>query len=337
MKLSVHPYFLEFIRPFALAHGTRKGTDLVFVKIEDQGIVGYGEASLPPYRNETMKSVTGWIEKQKEKVFELVQTDILKHITEIPFSKENPAASNAIQTALLNFELKRQNKKLYDLFKPENHSPQLTLTITKNDFDFLDEKFQLAENFSCLKIKLTGGDDDLEFVKALRFKTEMPFCIDINQGYLKKENAIRLIEELETLNCILIEQPLKDNDHDGHYWLKQRTKLPIIADESICFLEDLEQFNEAYSGVNVKLMKCGGLFQAQKMLDFAEEKKMMKLIGCMSESSLGVSMATTLVSQCQMADLDAPYLNKNDPFEGFWIRDGRIEVEEINLRKSVVL
>lgn len=343
MRLSVHPYFLEFIRPFALAHGTRKGTDLVFVKIEMDGIISYGEASLPPYRNENVKSVTNWVEKQQEKVFELLQSDPdnyrdLKHSSEIPFSQENPAASNAIQTALLNFELKKKNKKLTDLFPQKNHSPQLTLTITKNDFQYLEEKLQLAKNFSCLKIKLTGSDDDWEFVKALRLKTEMPFCIDINQGYSKKENAIHLIEKLEPLNCILIEQPLKDKDHEGHYWLKQRTKLPIIADESICFYEDLVQFNEAYSGVNVKLMKCGGLFQAQKMLDYAEEKKMMKLIGCMSESSLGVSTAAVLTSQCRMADLDAPYLNKNDPFEGFRIVNEKIEIiGEINLKKEIKL
>ncbi len=337
MKLSVHPYFLEFIHPFALAHGTRIGTQLAFVKIEQEEIVAYGEASLPPYRKETFDSVKKWVESQHENIEQILTINPFENQENIPFSSKNPSASAALQSALLNWYAASKGKKLSDFFAPTTSIPELTLTITKNDYPFLSEKLKLFKNFSHFKIKLTGAADDLDFVKAIRKKTNLPFCIDINQGYSKKEEAIRLISNLEKQQCILIEQPLKDTNHEGHYWLKQRTHLPIIADESICLLEDLVQFHEAYSGVNIKLMKCGGLFQAQKMLQFTPPNNtdFMKLIGCMSESSLGVATAAVLASQCKMADLDSPYLNKNDPFEGFQIINGKIEMEDkISLTKS---
>jgi L-alanine-DL-glutamate epimerase-like enolase superfamily enzyme len=326
VKLSVHPYFLEFIHPFALAHGTRSGTQLAFVKLEHNGMVAYGEASLPPYRKETLESVTEWVKKQQEQVLESLSLNPFEHVNQILFSAEHPSAAAALQSAILNWYVQANQTRLTDYFEQTNNTPKLTLTITKNDFPFIEEKLRLTEHFSHFKIKLTGANDDLEFVQSLRAKTSLPFCIDINQGYQNREDAIRLITDLEKQHCILIEQPLKDTDHEGHYWLKQRTKLPIVADESICQYNDLVQNHEAYSGVNVKLMKCGGLLQAQQMLHFkpANEPNFIKLIGCMSESSLGVSMAAVLASQCQMADLDAPYLNKNNPFKGFSIVNGKI-------------
>lgn len=334
----MHPYFLEFIHPFALAHGTRTGTQLAFVKIEFEGIVTYGEASLPPYRKETFESVEKWIKLQFNQVFELLSNNEIPTIETTPLSKENTAASAALQSAVLSWFATSQKKQLADFFEQKNSTPELTLTITKNDIPFLAEKLKLSPRFTHFKLKLTGNDDDLDFVKIVRNKTDKPFCIDVNQGFQDKEKAIQLITSLEKLNCVLIEQPLKDNDHEGHYWLKQRTSLPIIADESIQQYEDLVQYHEAYSGANIKLMKCGGLFQAQKMLHFCDElnkeKPFMKLIGCMSESSLGVSVASVLASQSNMADLDSPYLNNNDPFKGFEITNGNIVLNELVCLKT---
>ena len=338
MNLSVHPYFLEFIHPFELAHGTRTGTQLAYVKIEHNKQIAYGEASLPPYRKETVNSVKKWVEKQHENVLELLTKNPFENQEYIPFSRENPAASAALQTAILNWYVLSKDKKLTDFFETNLSKPSLTLTITKNDFPFISEKMKLAKHFTHFKLKLTGTSDDLDFTKAIRNKTETPFCIDINQGYKNKEDAIQLISILEKLHCVLIEQPLGNIDHDGHYWLKQRSQLPIIADESICLLEDLVKYHEAYSGVNIKMMKCGGLFQAQKMLQFnpnVGDDKFMKLIGCMSESSLGVSVAANLSPQADMVDLDSPYLNKNDPFQGFQILNGKIELKDkIRLREN---
>ena len=329
MKISVHPYFLEFIRPFALAHGSRSGTQLAYVKIEFEGHTAFGEASLPPYLKETFDSVQKWVLSQSKNVLALLSENPFENPEKIPFSPENPAASAALEAAILNCYLQSKGRKLSDYFEQKDAIPHLSLTITKNDTAFLNEKLRLEKNFSHFKLKLTGSHDDIDFVKMMRGKTKLPFCIDINQGFQEKEAAIKVISILEKLNCILIEQALNKTDHEGHYWLKQRTSLPIIADESIGLYEDLLQYHEAYSGVNIKLMKCGGLFQAQKMIHFnpSGEEKFITFIGCMSESTLGVSTAAVLASQCDMADLDAPYLNVNDPFEGFNILNKKIVVD----------
>ncbi len=331
MKLSIHPYFLEFIRPFALAHGTRSGTQLAYIRIEHQGITAYGEASLPPYLPETFESVKSWIENQSQFLTDLLNSNPFEHPERIPFSIENPAASAALQSALLNWKARYDDRQLGSYFKNGNTIPGLTLTITKNDFVILPEKLALAKHFTHLKLKLTGASDDIDFVKAIRKKTDVPFCIDVNQGFRKKEDAIKLISSLENQYCILVEQPLSAQDHDGHYWLKQRVPTPIIADESIRLYDDLVQFHEAYSGVNIKLMKCGGLFQAQKMIDFqSNDTDFMKLLGCMTESTLGVATSAVLAPQFAMTDLDAPYLIKNDPFRGFGIVNGKIQIDAIS-------
>jgi L-alanine-DL-glutamate epimerase-like enolase superfamily enzyme len=319
-----------------LAHGTRTGTQLAFIKIEHEGIVAYGEASLPPYLPETFESVKTWVEKQRESVTHLLNSNPFENQADIPFSKENTAASAALQSAILNWFVTANDQNLTDYFTQTETQPDLAITVTKDDFDFIEEKLVLAKNFTHLKLKLTGHDDDLEFVKAILKKTDLPFCVDANQGFHKKENAIKVISQLELLNCVLVEQPLNAQDHEGHYWLKQRVKTPIIADESIRVFEDLVQYHEAYSGVNIKLMKCGGLFQAQKLLGYkANGEPYIKLIGCMTESSLGVSTSAVLASQSVMADLDAPYLIKNDPFQGFQIKEGEIKsTDKISLKAA---
>jgi len=334
VKLSIHPYFLEFIRPFKLAHGTRSGTQLAFIKIEFQGIIAFGEASIPPYYKETFNSINNWVQDQEQNLAKILLSNPIDNPESIPYSSDNPAASAALQTAILNWHACAKKKSLIDFFPQNNTKTDLALTITKNDVDFLDEKLLLETNFTHLKLKLTGNSDDLEFVKLIRRKSDLDFCIDINQGCQNKEAAIKLIAALENLQCKLIEQPLHKTDHDGHLWLKKRTKLPIIADESIGIYEELIQYHEAYSGVNIKLMKCGGLIQAQKMLQFnpqrsitSDDSEFMHLLGCMSESTLGISTSAVLASQCCLADLDAPYLNKNDPFIGFRIKNKKIELD----------
>ena len=338
----MHPYFLTFQRPFALAHGTREGTQLAFVKLESQGVVAYGEASLPPYLHETFESVKNWVNGQYEQVKEALMSDPFTDHTRIPHSAHNPAASAALQAAVLRWFAASEGFQLSEKFPGPGSKTSLSLTLTKGDHAVLDEKLELADRFTHIKLKLTGSEDDLDFVKSIRERTSMPFCIDVNQGFQGKEEALRTITALEVQNCVLIEQPLNAQDHEGHNWLKQRTPLPIIADESIRNLEELKQCHEAYSGVNIKLMKCGGLFQAVQMLDFIEEsdwnEEYLRLLGCMSESSLGVSTSALLAPRFEMADLDAPYISKNDPFEGFRIEEGKIHLDEkISLRRGIKL
>ncbi|NNC95862.1 MAG: hypothetical protein HKN92_09895 [Chitinophagales bacterium] len=329
MKISTLPFSLKFKRPFTLAHGVRTGTELAFVKIEQDGVVAYGEASLPPYREETLSSVEKWVDSKHDEVVEILNSSPFERRDEIPFSEEHTAASNALQTAMINWHVKHKGERLSDHFSPKDNDPYLSLTFTKDDIPILDEKLKLAQHFTHLKLKLTGDQDDFDFVEAVMKQSEQPICVDFNQAFRDREKAIASISELEKLSCTLIEQPLHEKDHEGHYWIKQRTAVPIIADESICTYADLKENHEAYSGVNIKLVKCGGIFQAEKLLGFDAGGNYMKLVGCMSESTLGVSTAALIAHQGQIADLDAPYLNSNDPFTGFEIKNKKIHLGEL--------
>ena len=139
MKLSSHSYFLEFIHPFVLAHGTRNGTNLVFVKIEHKGFIGYGEASLPPYRKETKKSVTNWIESQRGLIEKILEKNPFEIESEMPFSEDNPAASSALQGAILNWYSTSNNKKLADKLHQIVEGSELKLIESCGHFPSLEQ------------------------------------------------------------------------------------------------------------------------------------------------------------------------------------------------------
>ena len=189
-----------------------------------------------------------------------------------------------------------------------------------------------------MKLKLTGDEDDIDFVKAICEKSDKPFAVDFNQGVKTLEQAIIVCKELASLGCELIEQPLHKGDLQGHLELKNTIDVPIIADESIRDFDELKERVHFFDGVNLKLMKCGGVLECLKMLQYINNsisKECITLIGCMSESSLGVGVAASLASLFNYADLDGPYLIKNDPFDGFKISNGKILLNEIILNRFI--
>lgn len=334
MRFNFIPYYLKFKTPFQLAHGTRTGTQLVYVEFEYNGIKGYGEASLPPYLNETKESVTKWLKNNASNISEPITNNQLWD--SLPFDSKNTSAAAALEMSLINWRInKTQSSPKNYLASNYKGQYQTTFTISKSGLKSLNQKKIISQDFSSIKLKLTGKDDDLEFAKEMIKTIDRSFCVDINQGILDKEKALILILELEKIGCFLVEQPLKKTDYEGHLWLKNRVSIPIIADESIQNLEDLQSYAECFDGVNIKLMKCGGILRTQQMLDYIDNElnsEFIKLIGCMSESSLGVGMATTLLNRFDYADLDGPLLVQNDPFNGYSIQNAKINVP--NLRPN---
>jgi L-alanine-DL-glutamate epimerase-like enolase superfamily enzyme len=301
-----------------LAHGTRLGTQLVFVKLEHDGATGFGEASLPPYLPENKFTVSKWVLDQKEQVEKnLIIEDFADFADSMPFSKENPAASAALEMALINWYFEKYKKRFEDFFEVTGRKPALTITLTKSDVNHLPEMLDAAKKFTHLKLKFTGENDDLDFYQEVCKNSDLPICVDANQGYSTKKAALEMISKLDLSRTTLVEQPLHAQDLQGHLWLTQHSPLPIVADESIRTYGDLVENHPYFDGVNIKLMKCGGIRQANKMLSFIEKmgRGYTKILGCMSESTLAVSMARNLSSHFDLADLDAPILNSNDPFE----------------------
>ncbi|MBN4061599.1 MAG: dipeptide epimerase [Bacteroidetes bacterium] len=326
MKLHYFPYQLQFKHPFSTSHGTRAFTDVIFVELEHNGITGYGEAALPPYLEETPESVTTLLKKIDFSQFENpLETDkILDEVDAI--EKRNPAAKAAVDIALHDLAGKISSNSVAEIYGIEDSEmPDCTFTIGIGDAQSIKEKIKEAEPFNILKVKL-GSENDKKAIEIITSETDKPFCVDVNQGWKDWRFAIDTVHWLAEKGAFLVEQPLPKEMLNESARIMEESPIPIIADESCQRLQDIERIKGAFSGINVKLMKSTGISEAHKMIKLAKELEMKVLIGCMSESSCGVTAAAHLAPLCDWADLDGPYLIKNDPFDGMKIANGKVHV-----------
>lgn len=175
-----------------------------------------------------------------------------------------------------------------------------------------------------LKVKL-GAANDLLVLDAIKALDDRLLFLDANQGWDDLDQALAAYERAGAERVVGLEQPFAKNRWDLHKELRDRIPAPIFGDESIQGMSDLERAPEAFSGVNLKLMKCGGLDVAMEMADRARELGLKVMLGSMSESSLGCAAMATLQGQAEFVDLDGPWLIKNDPFQGMGMVQGRIQ------------
>ena len=328
MKLTYYPYTLQLKRRFTISINSRLTTPAVMVEIIHDGLVGYGEASLPPYLKEDQQSVIDFLEKvDLGKYSDPLQFDsILKDIDVI--EKENSAAKAAIDIAIHDLFGKMKKTPLYRLLNVEKREDLYSsYTIGISDEESLQRKIEESAKFKFLKIKL-GTNDDKQIIKSIRSLTDKPLLVDINQGWQNKHSALDIISYLNEQNVILVEQPfLKENLKDSE-WLSERSPLPIIADEAVQGLDDLEKIKNIYSGVNIKLMKAGGINKAYQMICEAKKLNLKVMIGCMTETSCAITAASHLSPLADWIDLDGAEFISNDLFTGMRIIDGKIVIPE---------
>ncbi|MGB3946880.1 MAG: dipeptide epimerase [Bacteroidia bacterium] len=326
MKLNYSPHTLYFKRPFKIAHGTRDSTAIVLTELEYEGLVGYGEACLPPYLIETQDSVMQFLNKASN-VLRLIKPpfnieNILNKIDAI--EKGNTAAKASIDIALHDLYGKLNNKPCWELLGCNNtFTPYTTYTIGIDEPAVIKQKVDEASPFKILKVKLNGNSDKT-VIETIRSITNKPIAVDVNQGWNNKEEALKMIEWLANKNVLFIEQAMPKNKLDDAFWLYERSPLPLFADESVQTFSDIDSIKNCYHGINIKLMKCGGMFEAKKMIDKARELNLKVLIGCMSETYCGVSAAAQLSPLVDYADLDGPLLIKNNLFSGITFIEGKI-------------
>jgi len=177
------------------------------------------------------------------------------------------------------------------------------------------QKVREAKPYKILKVKL-GKNNDKEMIETIRSETKVPLCVDINQGWTDKKQALDMIYWLKERGVVFVEQPMPKTAIDDMAWLTQHSPLPTIADEALQRLPDVIKSHGVYSGINIKLMKCTGMHEAHKMLTLAHELNMKVMIGCMTETSCAVSAAAQLSPIADWADLDGNLLISNDPYEG---------------------
>ena len=236
----------------------------------------------------------------------------------------NTAAKASVDIALHDWIGKVEMKPLYTLWGLNpTLNPFTSFTIGIDTPDIIIEKTKQAVEFKILKVKL-GSLDDKEIIQAIRSVSKQPLFIDANQGWTNKEQALRMIEWLADQNVLLIEQPMPKSQKEDMAWLKERSSLPLIADESVQRLSDIKAVAALFHGINIKLMKCTGLNEARAMITEARNLGLKIMLGCMTETSCAISAAAQIASLVDWCDLDGALLIKNDPFKGAYLNNGSI-------------
>ncbi|MDL1892297.1 dipeptide epimerase [Sphingobacteriales bacterium CHB3] len=325
MQLRFHPYTLQLRHTFTVSTYSRTTTPAMMVEVEEDGIVGYGEAAMPPYLGDTLESATSFLSQTDLSKYEYPAAfdDVLKDIDAI--ASGNHAAKAAIDIALHDWLGKKGGFAWYQAWglDPSN-TPLTTFTIgIESNNDILRQKVREADTFKVLKVKL-GSENDRDIVRTIREVTDKPLRVDVNQGWKKKEKSLEMIEWLSTQGVELVEQPLPKEMIDDQAWLKERSPLPIIADEAVVRLSDIGEAVGIYDGINIKLMKCTGMHEAYKMILLARAFNLRVMLGCMTETSCAISAATQLSPLADYADLDGASLITNDPFVGATIHEGKL-------------
>lgn len=324
INLTYRPYTLELKHVFTIATNSRTTTPVVLTEIEFNGIVGYGEASMPPYLGETQESVQAFLSKidlsKYENPFDL--ETILNDIDIIV--PGNLAAKASIDISLHDLVGKLMNQPWYNIWGYDrSKTPFTSFTIGIDTPDIVRQKTKEAEEFKILKVKL-GRDTDKEIIDAIRSVTNKPITSDVNQGWTNKERALEMLHWLKERGVVMVEQPLPKERIDDLAWLTERSPLPIIGDEGVQRLADVKKAVGVYHGINIKLMKSTGMREAQKMLTLARSLGMNVMIGCMTETSCAISAASHLSPMVDWADLDGALLIKNDIFDGTKIINGKV-------------
>lgn len=324
MYLKTHPHTLELKHTFTLSHSSRKTTDIVIVELEHNGVIGYGEASLPPYYPETQASVIDFINRiPLIQDYDIIDPEIIIQSVHL-LTDRDYAAKAAFDNAIWDWYGKTIGLPLYALWNLDIATiPPTSFTIAIDEPDVVRKRAADAHTFSRLKIKL-GSKKDKGIVCAIRDVSEQPLYVDVNQGWNDKYFALDMIGWLKEQNVVLVEQPLPVGLLDESVWLFERSPLPVIADESVHGIHDIDRIQGAFHGINIKLMKSGGLSMARGMISYAKKKQMKIMIGCMTESSCAISAASHLSPLADWVDLDGSLLVANDPFTGSALSDGKV-------------
>ena len=334
MRLRFFPYELKLRHVFTVATYSRSTTPDVQVEVEYDGVVGYGEASMPPYLQQelgSVDSVTVFLQKVQGEIgrfqdpFQL--EDILSYIDGL--SGGNAAAKAAVDIALHDLVGKLLQAPWYRIWGlDKDKAPSTTFTIGIDTPEVVRQKTrECADRFNILKVKL-GSDHDKQLIETIRSVTPLPIAVDANQGWKDKHRALDMIHWLKEQGVVMVEQPMPKEQLDDLAWVTRQSPLPVFADESVQRLKDIPALQGVFTGINIKLMKCTGMREAWKMLTLARALGMKVMIGCMTETSCAISAAAQLSPAVDFADLDGSLLIANDRFKGMEVVNGKITLPD---------
>ena len=333
MKLTWKTFDARMKYAFTVAGSTRTTTQIVLTQITWNGYTGYGEAAMPPYLGETQASVVEFLKKVDLSRFKdpFMIEDIMLYIDSI--TTNNTAAKASVDIALHDLVGQVFGQPWWKIwgFNPDD-APYTSYTIGLDTEDVVRHKTkEEAENFKVLKVKV-GADDKTDKMMINTIRSVAPdnvLYVDANQGWKDKYHALDMINWLHEKKVVMAEQPMNKLRIDDIAWITERSPIPIIADESCQRLTDIPKLKGAFSGINIKLMKCTGMREAREMITLANTLHMKLMIGCMTETSCAISAAAQLSPKVEWADLDGNFLIAEDQFDGVKVRErGRLTLSD---------
>jgi len=323
LHINAKPVDLKLTIPFRIARGVQLTSPNAIVQINYDEYTGYGEAAPDEYYGENQQTVLACVSAFAGNLGDdpFVIEDIIHRLDKA--IRLNPSAKAAVDMALYDLMGKVLGVPLYKLLglNPK-HTPHTSFTIGIDTPVEMAKKALIAKDYPILKIKV-GTKHDLDIIKAIRDVTNAIIRVDANTGWTPKE-AIKTINALAPYNIEFVEQPIVAHDLPGLKLIRDNVPIPIIADESCVTVEDIPRVAECVDGVNLKLMKCGGIRHALKMIHVARAHNLRVMIGCMIESSLAITAAAHLTPLVDYADLDGHLLISDDPYVGVTVEKGKL-------------
>lgn len=324
MKLSFQPLGLTLRDTFRIARESSDIRKNVILQLEDDtGLIGLGEAAPSRYYQQTAETVMAALAclRPPSDSDSFLFEDLIAMAR--PQLGQQRAALCAFDQALHDLAGKRLGAPLYRLFGLNPAATPLTsFTIGLASLEEIRRKVEAAADYPILKIKL-GTEQDRAVISTIRKVTSVPLRVDANAAW-RLETARECLSWLKDEGVELVEQPLPPHDLEGLRRLSESSPLPIFADESAQTPEDVVRLNGCVHGVNIKLAKCGGLREALKMIHIARAQGMKVMLGCMIESSLGITAAAHLSPLVDYADLDGHLLLREDPYSGVKVANGKL-------------
>jgi L-alanine-DL-glutamate epimerase-like enolase superfamily enzyme len=329
MELILRAYELKLKHTFTISRESIDVQPSLIVELRSDGFSGYGEATSNPYYKTTvpvmmddLNKIRSIIESTTDETPEIFWAKI--H----PYLKEDMFALCAMDMAYTDLYARKKGKKLFELWEYTiDKNPLTDYTIGIASIEKMLSKMKELP-WPIYKIKL-GTHEDIEIVTELRKHTDAIFRIDANCGW-GVEETIKNAIALKKLGVEFLEQPMKADNWEGHKEVYKYSILPIIADESCIIEEDVAKCHNHFHGVNVKLVKCGGLTPGRRMIQQAKALGLKTMVGCMTESSVGISAIAHLLPQLDYVDMDGALLLAEDIATGVTIKKGLISYSGLN-------
>jgi L-alanine-DL-glutamate epimerase-like enolase superfamily enzyme len=325
MKLEIETFKLKPRHPFQISRETMRQRDTLVFVLTWEGITGFGEASPSEYYGEdpqtvvsAAKKIKGELRGEPERLKERIADGDLRGILD-----RHASVRAGLDVALWDIIGKKEGKSLFDLLGLDSaKTPATSFTIGIDAPEVVDQKTDEAEPYRILKMKM-GLPGDMALLDRVMERTGKTIRVDANEGW-DVETALQMCSELGKKGIEFVEQPIHHNDEEDLRTLKRLSPIPVILDESVRTPDDVSKRSDQGHGINIKLMKCGGITPALAMIEAARRADLKIMLGCMIETSIAITAAAHISPLVDYADLDGNLLVTNDPFVGVTVQNSKL-------------